>query len=112
MTSSPVNSSNGKPRQRLSLTPTKIVAGVLLLGAIAYGSACAYLASKQRALIFNPRTDIRIHPDQAPIHLRYEAVRIPVSPSTTAIRGWWIPHNPQRSVSSILGGGGGIAVIT
>jgi hypothetical protein len=68
----------------------------LLIGAIAYGSACVYLASKQQEFIFNPRVDIRTQPDQAPIHLAYDSVQIPVTPSAASIRGWWIPQDPNR----------------
>lgn len=71
---------------------TKVLAGTLLTGAIVYSSICVYLASKQRDFIFNPSRTILTLPDQAPIHLSYTSVQIPISASSTAIRGWWIPR--------------------
>ncbi len=81
-------------REKLRLTDT--ITGILLAGAIVYGSGCAYLASKQRDFIFNPSREILSYPDQEPIHLSYDSVEIPVPQTSHSIRGWWIPSDPNR----------------
>jgi uncharacterized protein len=73
------------PRLRLPI-PAALV--VLLLLALAYGGACAYLWWKQRELVFFPTRDVERSP--ATLGLRSDDVRVRVGGDASSLHGWWV----------------------
>jgi len=67
----------------------RIALVVMLLLALGYGGACAYLWTKQRELIFFPSRDVQRTP--ADLGLRYEEVLLSVgSTPPSRLHGWWL----------------------
>jgi alpha-beta hydrolase superfamily lysophospholipase len=67
-----------------------LLAIALALG-ITYTSTVILLAWRQRQLIYRPRTELSMRPDDADFGLSYEDIWIPVAESGDRLHGWWLP---------------------
>ncbi len=88
------------------MSQLKMIAYLLLVGAIAYLVITATLFFIQRQLIFFPSSRITDTPDD--YGMNYESVVIPLKNTDETIHGWWIPaQNAQAPVFLYLHGNGG-----
>jgi len=80
--------------QVLRLCRLQIMVAIALSLSLAYASAIAFLTWRQRHLIYRPRTELSMLPNNPAIGLSYEDVWIPVGESGDRLHGWWLPADP------------------
>lgn len=68
-----------------------ILLAIALSLSLAYASAIAVLSWRQRHLIYRPRTELSMLPNDPAFGLSYEDVWIPVGESGDRLHAWWLP---------------------
>ena len=71
---------------------------------LAYLSACLFLISRQRQLIYRPQPELSMLPSAPEFNLPYEDVWIPIADSEEKLNGWWIPAPLPQEKYAVLEG--------
>jgi pimeloyl-ACP methyl ester carboxylesterase len=86
--------------------PLKILMGLIIAAAIAYGAACIFLSFYQTRFLFFPSSKIETTPKSFYVH--YEDIWLPIEVGANKfehVHGWWMPaKQPQAKVLLYLHG--------
>jgi hypothetical protein len=80
--------------QVIRLRRLQLVLAIAISLSLAYAAAIARLMWRQRQLIYRPRTELSMLPDDPAFGLNYEDVWMPVGESGDRLHGWWLPADP------------------
>ncbi|NEQ43473.1 MAG: alpha/beta hydrolase [Leptolyngbya sp. SIOISBB] len=73
----------------------RLLAIALTLGVV-YSLAIAFIATRQRHLIYRPRAELSMLPSYLDFGLTYEDVWISVGGSGDRLHGWWLPATAEK----------------
>ncbi|MEM6838041.1 MAG: alpha/beta hydrolase [Cyanobacteria bacterium P01_C01_bin.120] len=74
------------------------LATIALALGLLYGLTIVFITTRQRHLIYRPRSELSMVPSHLDFGLNYEDVWIPVGASGDRLHGWWLPATADYTV--------------